>query len=98
MKRVEGQELIGGRAHAVHFEVKASAGFVRVKALRNSRQRCAGDIAFELTESAARDLLRALQGRADEAKRLAYVEAKKAQRDDLTHDVERVALALGGTA
>lgn len=96
MKRISGYSAIGARAHAVVFEAVAGEGVVRLEVRRESRQRCAGDVSFVLSETNARELVRAIQGRADEAKRLAYVKAKRGTTPELDHAVESVAKAIGG--
>ena len=69
------------RAHEVEIQPRTTPdGHVRLEVLRSNRRRAEGDLVLELPPSRARDLMKALQGAADEADRLAYQRAKAAER------------------
>lgn len=94
--RIEGALVLAKTAmrHQVEARVHATAGEVELEVLRSSRQRAAGDLRVVLSASQARELMRQLQGRADEADRLAYVLAKQLPVDELEVAVQAVARRL----
>lgn len=89
--------VLSGRqamAHQVevrgHAEVRAGSTRVVVELLRAARREAKSDLLLFLTPSAARELMRQLQGWADEADRQAYVADKKSELD---REVERLVAA-----
>ena len=93
--RVAGQLHLGARRHAVEASVKVTKeGRVVLEVLRESRQRAAGDLSLELSPDAARQLMRRLQGGADEADRRAYALAKSQTDIELDRAVDAVAKLL----
>lgn len=95
LRRVVGALFLvkSAQVHQVQVQARASAGIVELELMRDDRQRAAGDQRLSLTPSAAREIMRQLQGRADEADRLAY-QAAKLPTETLEAAVQAVAAKL----
>jgi hypothetical protein len=79
--------------HALELQVTAAADAVTLHVRRSSRRQAKSDLLITLSPMGARNLMRALQGGADEADRLAYRHAKDSA-DSLDAAVQAVAAAL----
>lgn len=87
--------LAAGKSHEVDLRLEAGVGTVSIDINRHNRRRAAGDLALELSASAARDLMRALQGAADDADRQAYRVTKEREQAERTR-VRLVAFEVEG--
>ena len=81
----------GTKSHAVEARVRADVGGVSIDLHRDD---CKGSTLVRLSPTQARALMRDLQGRADEADRLAYRAAKQQQQQELTIAIDEVVKEL----
>lgn len=88
-KRIKATLSIAHRHHPVQLQARPGTGVVRLELARESRREAKGDQSLTMTPTQCRELMRALQGAADEADRLAYERDK--HRPELDVVVEQLA-------
>lgn len=94
-KTIKGLLHLRAHHHEVNLRPRAeSPGVVRLEVSRDSRRAAKGDQAIHLSATQARELMRALQGAADEADRLAYVAEKERARLEQLGGLEPVVAEL----
>lgn len=80
----------GGMRHDVELAANAEPGLVQLEVLRPARD-AKSNQTLSLTPTEARELMKRLQSRADEADRLAYQRDKRAAPTGLDHVVDELA-------